>query len=232
MKKTIWLLIPVLILVLLSGCFQNTEEEVENDLDYMSKEEFFEYITTHEVDVTVDDFSDVDIDDFIRVEGLVSGMEFHETYSFRIALGFYLYNLDNRKFEPFMAREIKSIPSTDEEFVYFKEIFFKEIDKPYESYSEDQFGLSNYTIIAGETKFYIKIGQTMYFDKCMLVKNNQGFYCVYYEGDPGVARTIIYSKSSKYFILGGSSNVEQENEFIQIFCELDDSAWSAEQILP
>lgn len=203
-----------------SGNITQGEVPME-ETNYMSKEEFIEYIETHDVDITVDDLSNIDVDDFLCFLGYTSGMVFSEDYSFKLAIRFYLNNLEHRVFEPFMAKEIISVPSTDIEYEDFKGVFLGSIDKPYEFRYTDDFGLDTYNIVIEQKNYQIKIGQTQNLDKCHLEKTHDGFYGVYYKGDPGVTQPIIYSKNHKYFILRGYYD-ELENEFVKAFCSIDD----------
>lgn len=203
----------------------NTEniEEGEphmTEINYMTKEEFIEFVLTRNLNITIEDFDGIDIDDFIHVQKIQKHLfdvaaEDISKINFKGSLIVYL----NKKLEPYMAKEIKSVISTEEEYKSFKEEYLRKINASNELLFVDEYSIDNYNIFAGEKGHRVKIGQTQNFEKCNITKNYQGFYCVTYYGDPSVSIEIFYSRNSKYFILANMID-KAEYELIKVFCEM------------
>jgi hypothetical protein len=206
------------------------DEEGEKQMakvDYMTKEEFIEFVSLRNLNVTVEDFSDIDLDDFIHEQFMTKGLfdvEDVEKFDFKDSLKWYKKKLEHKKLEPYMAKEIICVDSTDEEYGFFKEEYFRTIDSSYQVslLHVDEYGLDNYSIFTGEKSHRIQIGQTQNLEKCYTTKNNAEFYCVTYIIDASglqVSIPIIYNKNSKYFILANDSD-EIEFELMRISCEM------------
>ena len=238
--------IVVLIAVfILSGCVNNRAvldvedidiQNLENsgaqgegqmsDTNYMTKEEFLQYIKENQhletVDITVEDLNGVDIDDFIMYSRF--SKEDIDGFFLKYALESYLRDLKYRKLEPYMAIELTSADSTDEEFKTFKDKYFNIIGLAYEHEFVDEYGIDNYRFQVDEKKHTIGLGKTQNLGDCKIDKNNKGFYCVEYIQDQSglmLSMPIYYSKNAKYFILADMYN-EAEYELISFFCEMGD----------
>ena len=193
-----------------------------SDTNYITKEKFLEYIATQNVGITLDDLEGIDIDDFIVYSNFTE--ESVKILYLDKALERYLRDLKYRKLEPYMAIELTSADSTDEEFQKYKEKYFNIIGMAYEHEFVDEYGIDNYRFQIDDKKHTIGLGKTQNLGDCKIDKNNKGFYCVEYIQDQSglvLSVPIYYSKNAKYFILADMYN-EAEYELISIFCEMDD----------
>jgi hypothetical protein len=94
-----------------------------------------------------EDFEGIDIDDFIhekRIQKhlLDADIENVSKINFKILIMQYL----NKKLETYMAKEIISVASTEEEYLIFKEEYFSSIDMSYRSIVSDEYGIDHYGI--------------------------------------------------------------------------------------
>ena len=215
MKRTMWLLIPVLVVILLSGCMSNTEETVE----YITPEELFEYIKTHDVGATVDDFEGIDMEVFIRSGGgFRVGNEINPQFDFKKAIDAYWWGLKKDEIDVYLAYEIKQVDCTDEEFEDFKNKFVDSIGEkemvisPKESavmhcaaFDIEFYDGNIYTVMIGQTKNLKDLKYVANGEKIRVVKGDRK------NGKPAYVDLIstkyelvfipsfYYSESEKYF---------------------------------
>lgn len=199
-------------------------EEQMAEINYMTKEEFEEFISKRNINVAIEDFEGIDIDHFIHDQLIVKELfdvEDVSKFDFKASLERYMQKLEHKSLAIYMAKDILSINSTDEEYKNFKEAFLKKIDLTNQILSTDEYDIDNYNIYIEGKKHRILIGQTQNLEKCMLTKNNDGFYCVTYIWDTSglqLSMPIFYSKNSKYFILANMHD-DKEYQLIKTFCE-------------
>ena len=133
--------IIVIIILLLTACNNTsgkdiTNEQGENIMEekLLTKEEFIQLIEENDVGVTIEDFNNVDIDDFIA--------HYHismETFNKFISGDFILSGIlegyielaphwqKEQQLAPYLVQELKYVDSTDEEYMDFISRYFKAI---------------------------------------------------------------------------------------------------------
>ena len=241
MKKTFLFLIIVVLLFSLSACGNNLNEEelpppeekilpeiTEQVEDVMSErlitaDELLEYIQTHDVGLSSDDFNGIDIDDFISY------------WSFRPSsidllweksLESYLEHLVFDERAVYMATEKFSVESTDEEYKKFIEEFFNEINKEVVS-SNKAHGFYWYDINNDGKQMTLYITQTKGIDNLVFL-DLQSTYPelleVFVADGPdgaGTSGNLCYSKNKKYMMLANLYD-EKLFEYVKVFCEIED----------
>ena len=160
MKKTICLLVPVLAVLLLSGCLNRSEE-----VEYITPEELFEYIETHNVGVTIEDFEGIDMEAYIRKGGgFRVGNEISPMFDFRRSIDAYWSDIKRDEINIYLAYEIKHVDSTEEEFEEFKTRFVDSIIRNgMDITSENPLILNSYQFrieFESDYKYYYTIVQT------------------------------------------------------------------------
>ena len=221
MKKTFKIIVTLLITVLALGCIYlilgNIFNQPEEEIDYITKEELFEYIETHDAGVTIEDFEGIDMEEFIKSGGgFRAGNEISPNYNFISAIEMYWYKKEIERIEPYLAYEIKMVDSTDEEFEEFKERFVKIIEESGRAiYPIERWSGNGFMIELKNNSYEIMIGQTKYFDlnrnsndvnKIRVKKGNKNKQeTAAIDFRSGLFVTSImyqfyYSKSEKYFI--------------------------------
>jgi hypothetical protein len=235
MQKTIIILINIL--VVLVSCVTNiNDNKVKNDSSVsqkevammeplLSREEFIEFINENQhldnVNITEDDLEGIDIEDFIKSSSM--NKDSIKRYGLMQAIERYQEELKWRILEPFVAYDLKSVESTDEEFIKFKKRFFEEVDIRSEYLLTDDFMIDRFYIYYKGRNQSVLIGQTKNLEKANITKQDN-VYCVTYILDAsGYTHwaPIQYSKNSKYFILKIEYN-DFEYQLLKIFCEIDD----------
>jgi hypothetical protein len=224
------LLMLLMATVLLCGCI-GVNKEGEDDMSepLLTREEFLRIVAENKValGVTVSDFNDVDIDEFIEY------LELTEVYLYeRFIMGSgvfkkryenFLLRLENRRFAAFQSQELIIADSTDEEYETFKAMFFERIpevtkEREYHSTGSDFFDSYTFETENGEVGGFT-IGRTMHIDEL----RSEGWRFqgnpahAYRPGDDLAPATIVYlSANGKFFLLCG-----RQLYILQAFCELE-----------
>jgi hypothetical protein len=192
--------------------------------NYMTKEEFIEFVSTKNINVNMTDFAGIDIDDFIHDQLMVKDLldvEDVSGFDFQASIERYIQKLEYKKLEPHMAKEVISVICSDEEYKSFTGEYFKKIDAPYKLLFTDKYELDNYVVSLGGENYRILIGRTENLEKCQLTRDNNGNYCVVYIDDPSLSIPIFYSRNLQCFILANMYD-EAEYGLIKTFCEIDE----------
>ena len=186
----------------------NNKEEVL-DFDFMTKEEFINYIENNEVGVTLNDFEGIDIDDFIRREFF--SVDNISSYNLVVALEGYLQKLEDDRLMAYLAKELVSVDSTDEEYKEFLGKFISSIDGKIVSSGIENDFINWYRISwkesDGENRTeYMRIGQTKYLERYGTRCTDAGVYLLQIQWDSsglGYEDPLFYNKNQKYFYAGG-----------------------------
>ena len=233
MRKFIVVIIPFLVCLLFIGCVPPVDEE---EIQYRSKEELFNYIETHDVGVTVEDFEGIDMEDFIRQRRFRADREISPEFDFKSAIDWYWYKISEAEVERYYAYELKSVNSTNEEFAEFQKRFVRAIEgKGFVIYpSKTQGDGKEYIIeVKDSENMIIELAQTkdLGFDdtnKIKIIKRNS------HENEPlnldfgyfefamrNYSPYFYYCKSDKYFMFfwEGMSLLERF-DVIKVFCEV------------
>ena len=195
-----------------------TGEEMITEKGLITKEELIEFIENNQhletVDITVEDLDGIDINDFILHWHFTKEIIGHRYL--QSAIDGYKNYLKGIERAAFMAQEIVSVDSTEEEYVTFREKFISSIsvsakikyigkDGPLDQYE------LYYTKPDGEeTSTYMFIGQTKHLGEYGIGKYNYGkdpdefrYYVIYIPWDSeGMVyeQGISYNKDRKYFL--------------------------------
>ena len=179
----------------------------------MTKEEFIKYIEENQhletVDITVGDLNGVDIDGFIEYWHFSEDIV-RNRYLKR-ALESYLLELEREKNRVYLAQELVSVDSTDEEYEKFKEEFFSEIGAEVKSVNKVKDALDWYRIsfkdLEGEqVEKYVFIGQTKHLKEFVTDQDKRtGVYSIFIKlkaDGYGFEGALVYNKNQKYFFTG------------------------------
>ena len=203
----------------------DVEKPLEGDMvmneRLITKDELFEYIQTHEVGLTVDDFDGIDVDDFIK--------HFHFTPSnieflWEKTLEGYLEDLELDERKSYFAKSIVSVESTEEEFQEFIKSFSRKIGKKIVfSGTSDGFVFIDINDTA-QTTLYIAQTKDIYelnifFDD----RHTPDLLTVFIENGPDGAGTrgnLCYNKNQKYMLLAYPYE-DRSFEYVKVFCGLE-----------
>jgi len=171
--------------------------------------------------LTEEDFAGIDIDGFIRHWSLTS-----ETFT-RSNLKKFLENYREYIFREgraeIMAKEIKSVGSTNGEYEAFVEAFLNAVDGDIHS-SGAADGLDVYNIDKADERYQIRIGRTEKIDQYDI--RNTGFYETYEiylpSGDMQMRAAFCYSSDGKFFlvVIPYGSGDDFEHELYELFTQL------------
>ena len=204
-----------------------TVQEIIIEEELITKEAFIEYIQTHDVGLSVEDFEGIDIEDFIAFWQFTPS-DIGE-YLWQESLEVYKRDLELKEKAKCLAITKISVESTDEEYKKFIKDFFIAIGKKDTDLSQSrQLGFYCYDVMAdGGGKVYIYITQTKYIDELNISRNpnrRPELLEVFIPDGPdgaGTSGNLCYSKNKKYMML--VSPVDDELfEYAKIFCEIYD----------
>ena len=237
MKKSFMAFISFLIAASLSCCAVSDSgidgsyviddsSNSESDVQYITADELFEYIDTHDVSVTRQDFEGIDMDEFIRSGGgFRVGNEISPEFDWRAAIDGYWRDIRQDEMDKYLAYDIVMKDSTNEEFDAFKDSFISSLaeeGKSVESSNSMTGTPDNYIIRAdGVEVADIVVGQTQYLSeinankagtaKAKLAKGNRA------TGKPAAidfgnrdSRQFYYSKSEKFFMFFVDYGADEE----------------------
>ena len=192
----------------------------------MTKEEFAQMLNERDISLTLDDFEGIDIEDFIQegiiTVGLADAPDSEIQQYLETALESYKRNAELKEKANYMAREIISIESTDEEYAMFLEEFFAAIDKELPIPFNKQSGFDLFRI-EEEKVIDLYIAQTMYIQE-MDIYNNPNRHEELLEvfissdsGSVGISGNFCYNKTKKFMML---TNIQDDYlfEYAKIFC--------------
>jgi len=241
MKKV---LIMLLALLVLSGSacnistivpaqddLSNKEEIMEEPL--LTKEEFLRRVSENEeaLGVTIADFNDIDVDDFIEfrkltetdLEAFIAGRRI-----FSAVFESYVSGIERRRVLKYAERELTVKDSTDEEFEEFKAVFFESIGGVTEATSSQRESVVGnefiqwYSFQAGEATLVLIIGRTM--DIEHLESNGWVFsgnsLHVWMPFHIPAGNVFFISRNGKFFVEFG--NLNSSLEAVDAFMAIED----------
>jgi len=212
------------------GCTDNVKGEEDKEYELISKEKFIEYIENNDVDVTMEDFKDVDIEDFIATNHITE--EWVKRLNLSVLLEHYLAVLESNKRPTYLAREIVSVDSTDEEFKEFKNRFIYNVnglvgDFEYAGSFDQYLTIYAFDYIdedREESRERLYIGQTKYLGEYVTSNYDNPDWCYVIflpMSSDGLVyeQSFSYNKDKKYFLVLNQYAVF--DELIRTFTETE-----------
>jgi hypothetical protein len=215
---------------------QNDQWYEENRAFLLTKEEFLRKVLENEdaLGVTVADFDDIDVDDFIENRKLTE-----ESFTsfitgeriFKGAYNAYIENLPRRRVHALLQPKLRTANSTDEEYDIFKERFIERIGvevSPWTHRDRTQIvdGVSEgfeFINVDGDVDGFT-IGRTMYINQLerrgWQISEDPVWATIPYGDGTDYGMPMFISKNGKYFLLAGSYATAEF--LIKTFIELDD----------
>ena len=180
-----------------------------------------QYIKENSTGLTEGDFSSIGIDDFIRHWYLTS--ETYTKYNLRKLLDSYQDHIIREARAEIMAKDIKSVDSTDEEYEAFVEAFFNAAEGEIHGLGSTD-GLDVYNIVTADEQYQIRIGRTKNIDHYDI--RNTGFYVTYEiylpSGDMQLRTGFCYSSNEKFFliVIPHGKGDDSEHEIYKLFTQV------------
>lgn len=191
-------------------------EKVMPNGDRLTKEEFLSYIEKNNTGLSVDDFTGIDIDDFLDYTRFT--VKSIETSNIKNMFESYKRKLKDREFDPYRAKEIISVKSSDKEYDSFKKAFFDLLDAQIEYVGKNQYLTDIYRLTFNDRVIGLKIGRTQDFDSCEFHTYPDGILGIReLPDDDSPYSYFLYTKNKKYYLL--TSPILDINK---AFSELDD----------
>jgi hypothetical protein len=175
-------------------------EKVMPNGDRLTKEEFLSYIEKNNTGLSADDFAGIDVDDFLDYTRFTA--KSIETSNIKNMFESYKRKLKDREFDPYRAKEIASVKSSDKEYDSFKKAFFDLLDAQIEYVGKNHYLADIYQLTFNDRVIRLSIGRTQDFDSCE-------FY-TYPDGTLGIREIpdddspysyFLYNKNKKYYLL-------------------------------
>jgi hypothetical protein len=202
---------------------KNIKKEGDTTMKLATKQELLQYIKDNEVGLTEEDFDGVDIDGFIEHYQFTT--EEFARFNLKVLLEDYKTDKVYEQKAEIMAKEIKSVDSTDEEYQAFVEAYLKAVGKEYYFIGADKrFLLDVYGIKTEKINYCICIGKTKNMDKYDISSGDSyGALEIYLpDGDMVMCVTYCYSNDGKFFLF---VSPEGDDDFIHelslIFTEVN-----------
>jgi len=241
MKKGWSCLLLMILLLTVSPCLgckpQNTQEypningsaetssenilpEEEKDMIYeplLTKEDLLEFVEMNDNGLNKDDFADINIDDFIEHTRLSKSRL--ATVNIKNRLDIYKSTLRGRAFDPYKAKEVFSVYSSDEEYELFKNTFINKIGTDMQYIGHTRENIEMFYIKIDAKRVRIHLGQTRNMDNYEVTATSDGSLCITERdsGDTHRNSPFCYSKNKKYFMI-----LQPSLEIMEAFCEIDD----------
>ena len=242
MKTSKLIIVILLITVLALGCiyfilwiFNQPEKEID-EIDYMTKEEFINYIQSNDFGVTINDFDGINIEEFVRLFYFTDEYQPEPNYKYIIQI-YWNWKLE-KEVEPYHAYELKSVESTNEEFSEFQKRFIEAIEGKgmvINPTNRQGHGIEFIIEAKGSDSINFVLAQTkdLGFEDTKtfkIIKRNSpdieplNLDFGYFEfAMRNYSPYFYYSKSNQYFIYFSEerSFSEQHFEIIKVFCEVN-----------
>ena len=234
-KSIIYIVTVILIISIVTGCGSLLKGEEQMEEQLMAKEELLTFIEENQnletVDITVDDLKDIDVDAYIRYWHFRTIDDIQNVF-LRRTLESYLASIESQNRAAYMAQELLSVESTDEEYEKFKEVFISSVDGHLDYKGKEYTYLDlYYTYYNGpdgeETWEYLYIGQTKYLNQFSTEKYNDardifGYYKIHLPVDSEgltYVQGFCYNKNQKYFMV--TYQFEPFFDMIKIFTAME-----------
>ena len=216
-KTLIITLLAVMTATLLLGPVGCKDENSLIKEERLTKEELLEFIEISDSGLTRDDFSDIDLDDFIKYAWLTRNNL--ATLNINKILELYKSKIVRNKFDQYKAKEIVCVNSSSEEYELFKKAFFEMISVNEQFIGKAEDFIDMFYYLADNEKMLIDIGQTKNLGKFDYYSYPHGTLGIRIGPSNGenIYREFCYSKNKKYFMLIPSSM-----DIIKTFCEIYD----------
>jgi hypothetical protein len=220
----------------LAASEENSQDEGESAMNepLLTSEEFLELVSKYEeiLGVTVADFDDIDIEDFIEWNNLTEyvfygfiegGMIFTAFFNQHVSM------LVTRAKDAYLPTELRIVDSTEEEFNQFKEQFFEIIGgEEGVRHHGTAFGLvGRYSFMEREEDEWFSIGRTMHFNQLeeyhgwIFNERDAAGVCIPIDSGMLFGTQIYISKNGKFFI-SFDNFWPLSIETIQAFMEIED----------
>jgi hypothetical protein len=203
----------------------NGENEMGEKL--LTKAEFLKKVSEYEnaLEVTVEEFKDIDVNDFIVVRQL-SETSFNwyalEGLPFRIIFDSYISGTEQRKIDPYLPKELRTADSTSRDYKRFKDKYLKSLGGAIKI-TGGSFSPERYWIEDGEKESNFEILRTKdiedqiahrwrFLEKPGKVKIPAG--------DGYTLNTFFISKNGKFFIVFYNGPFTEQT--VKAFCDIDD----------
>lgn len=213
----------------------------ENRDNLLSDDEFLRIVSENEdiLGMTVADFDGIDIQDFlidrfISWESLEHGIDRFIPHmggrSLRDSFESYLRNLSYRRVSAFLALELRTEESTDEEFELFKADFFErlggEVSSHYDRFNTVRIlesASEEFIFDDGENPRLLTIGRTMYIERLKQengwkVSENPVFVTLSFGDDTGWEEGMHISRCGKFFLLSVFDSEHIVTTFLDVDC--------------
>jgi len=168
-------------------------------MEYLTAQELMQHINDYDFGLTKEDFIGVDIDCFIKSRGWTK--ENIKLFNIKTALEGYKRNIRIALKTEIMAKEIKCVDSTKEEFHTFVQMYFKEVDKQYQHIGTTDL-IDTYLIVSDDARYYLNIGMTMNIDQYIIKIDKTDGICRIQRplGNMIMNKPLYYNSDEKYFL--------------------------------
>jgi hypothetical protein len=213
---------------------KDIEEGGEGKMDerLITKDELLEYIQTHSVGLSLEDFDDINVDELITrgriTTRIVHPSNLNTSLYLETALRDYKRDLEWNERAKYMAQEKCNVESTDSEYERFIKEFFAAIGAEAVTPVEE-LGFHRYNIYPGSgttDRIILYIAQTKNIDELNVYTNEKStrpaLLEVFIANGPdgaGVSGNFCYSKNKKYMLLANLYD-GQLFEYVKVFCEM------------
>ena len=199
---------------------ENTKQGSDITMALITEQELLQYIEDNlDVGLTEKDFEDISINDFIKDLEFTS--EDFGRYPLKLLVETYKENKYYEQRAAIMAKEIRSVDSTDEEYRAFIEAYLEDVGKESLFLGGNPDGSYTYHIFTENGKYGITIGRTKNMDQFDIREGRfYGNYEIYaHHGDMVTTTTYCYSDDNKFYLIA-SGNDDFSYELYEIFTKV------------
>ncbi|MCL2634143.1 MAG: hypothetical protein FWD34_06470 [Oscillospiraceae bacterium] len=180
------------------------EHDTQAKPELITAEELLQYIEDNDVGLTEEDFEGVNIDDFI-VHWHINNENLSKFILKNILESYRDYIQNKQNFE-FVAKELISINSTDEEFDAFIILYFKAIGKESNHLGKYKTSvpIEVYEILDEDDRYVVWIGKTEIIEQFQIKETAFGLEIFIPEGMDnsfGSNHMFCYNKDNKFFLI-------------------------------
>ena len=196
------------------------EDKSMSNKNLVTKDELLEFIEINDIGLSKDDFADIDVNEFIDYAWL--SKDNLGRVNIKNNLEIYKSTLRGRAFDPYKAKEVFSVCSSDEEYELFKNTFINKIGTDMQYIGHTRENIEMFYIKIDGKRVRIHLGKTRNMDNYEVTATSDGSLCITERdsGDTHRNSPFCYSKNKKYFMI-----LQPSLEIMEAFCEIDD--WHA-----